>query len=248
MFLSSEQIAFETARYRRYRHCVIFPVMPIRTLTVFQKVYLLSLPTNWYLELSGQRVAEVLASDLSVDCLDSTEDMFSQVVLQLEKDVISGLQVDMDCPLAKDQLHHLLTVLSSQRHALRSLVDSTACHELPIGSVQLPILDVFADIVPCLTKNAEHELPRDEYRFWQLVDAQVCTDELGREIVRSQTLPTVPTRPCLQEYLRYLEVDETLPSLISKSLEASQDTAFYTHLGCVKLAPGQAYEKFADLL
>lgn len=247
MFLSSEQIAFETARYHRYQHCVIFPVMPIQTLTVFQKVYLLSLPMSWF-ELSGLRVAEVLTSDLSVDCLNSTEDMFSQVVLQLEKAVISELQADTDCPLTKDQLHRLLAILSSQRHVLQSLVDSAMCHELPIGSVQLPILDVFADIVPCLTKNVEHELPRDEYRFWQLVDAQVCTDELGREIVRSQILPTAPVRPCLQEYLQYLEVDETLPSLISKSLEASQDTAFYTHLGCVKLAPGQAYDKFADLL
>lgn len=247
MSFLSEQIAFEIARHHRYQHCVIFPVMPIQTLTVFQKVYLLSLPTNWF-ELSGRRVAEVLTSDLSVDCLNSTEDVFSQAVTLLEKAVISELQVGMDCPLAKDQLHRLLANLFSQRHVLQSLVDSAVCHELPIGSVQLPILDVFADIVPCLTKNAEHELPRDEYRFWQLVDAQVCTDELGREIVRSQMLPTAPTRPCLQEYLRYLAVDETLPSLISKSLEANQDTDFYTHLGCVKLAPGQAYEMLAGLL
>lgn len=243
----AERIATETERYRRYRYCAVFPAVPILTLSVFQKVYLLSVPTSWWSCLSGRRVADTLLTDFPVDCSARNRDI-AVVTQQLEEDVISTLQVDTDFLLAKDQQRHLLESLSVQRHVLQSLVDSTACHELPIGSVQLPIFDVFADITPCLARNDECALPRDEYRFWQLVSCQIYTDELGREIVRSQTQPEAAARPDLQECLRYLVVEQTIPSLISKPPEAKLDIEQCTRYACLRLENGEDYVKLLDRL
>lgn len=242
-----EQIATETERYHRYRYCAMFPAVPISTLSIFQRVYLLSVPTYWWFCLSGRRVADTLLTDFSVDCSTRNRDI-AVVTQQLEEDVISALQVDTDFLLAKDQRRHLLESLSVQRHVLQSLVDSTTCHELPIGSVQLPIFDVFADITSCLARNDERALPRDEYRFWQLVSCQVYTDELGREIVRSQTQPEAAVRPDLQECLRYLEVDPKVPSLISKPPEAKLDIEQCTRYACLRLESREDYDKLLDRL
>lgn len=244
---SAERIATETERYRRYRYCAMFPAVPISTLSVFQKVYLLSVPTSWWSCLSGRRVADTLLTDFPVDCSACNRDI-AVVEQQLEEDMISTLQADTDFLLTKDQQRHLLESLSVQRHALQSLVDSTACHELPIGSVQLPIFDVFADITPCLARNDEHALPCDEYRFWQLVSCQVYTDELGREIVRSQTQPETAVRPDLQECLQYLVVEQTLPSLISKPPKAKLDIEQYTRYACLRLESREDYDKLLDRL
>lgn len=172
-------------------------------------------------------------------------------MLQLEKDVISTLQGDkfLDYyPVTMGQLRGLLKALSFHRSGLQLRLDSTACHELPIGSVQLPIFDVFADIVPCLTGNGVREQLHDEYRFWQFVDAQIDTDELGREIVRSQMQPADEVRRELQDCLRYLEVDQTLPSLISRLPAAKPNIDSYTRLGCIRFASAEDYDKLLDFL
>lgn len=249
VMFSSEQIATETERYHRYRHSVIFPAVPISQLSGYQKVYLLSLPHSWPF-LFGERVRQALILDCVDDCSEQKQDV-DRVMSQLEKDVISTLQGDrfLDYyPVATVQLLNLLKVLSFHRHGLQLLLDSTACHELPIGSVQLPIFDVFADIVPCLTGNDEHEQLHDEYRFWQFVNSQIDTDELGREIVRSQIQPMAEVRRELQDCLRYLEVDQTLPSLISRPPVTKPNIDFYTELGCIRLASAEDYDKLLGLL
>ena len=246
---SSEQIATETERYHRYRHSVIFPAVPISQLSGYQKVYLLSLPPSW-LTLFGKRTYRALISELFDSCSAQNQDV-DRVISQLEKDVISTLQGDkfLDYyPVTMKKLQNLLKALSVHRHELQLLTDLAACHELPIGSVQLPIFDVFADIVPCLTGNDEHGQLHDEYRFWQFVNSQVNTDELGREIVRSQMQPMVEVRRELQDCLRYLEIDQTLPSLISRPPVTKPNIDFYTELGCIRLASAEDYDKLLDLL
>lgn len=249
MGFSSEQIAFETERYHRYLHRVIFPAVPISQLSGYQKVYLLSLPSSW-LTLFGERVRQALILDCVDDCSEQKQDV-DRVISQLEKDVILTLQGDkfLDYyPVTMEQLQSLLKVLSVHRHELQLLTDLTACYELPIGSVQLPVFDVFADIVPYLTGNGEHGQLHDTYRFWQFVNSQVNTDELGREIVRSQMQPEAEVRQSLRDCLRYLVIDQTLPSLISRPPVTKPNTAFYTGLGCVRFENAKTHDKLLDLL
>ena len=51
-----------------------------------------------------------------------------------------------------------------------------------------------------------------------------------------------------ERYHRYLVIDQTLPSLISRPPVTKSNIDFCTELGCIRLASAEDYDKLLDLL